>query len=294
MMRKLFRNLLRILPFKKPVYSLLKKIGPPSERIYRHLYFHGPFDVQYKGKKVFRLMHHGHIEENEIFWNNLDNGWERKTISIWIELCRSKKNILDIGANTGLYGVTAKVFNPQANVHCFEPVEGVVTYLEQNAALNNLQLNIHTVGLSDYDGKADVYLPEEKDFVYSVTINQDTVSDSRQSRKVQIDVRRLDSMIADGSVPVPDLVKMDVERHEFEVLTGMGGYLKTCNADFILEVLDDEQAAKVNSLFEGSGYLYFNIDDVRKTIRRTAVIEKSDYWNYLVCKPETAQALNLI
>jgi FkbM family methyltransferase len=293
-MRRFFRNVLRVLPFKKPVYSVLKKAGPPPEYIYRHLYFNGPFDVKYKGEKVFRLIHHGHIEENEIFWNNLDNGWEPKTISFWIELCKMKRNILDIGANTGLYGIVAKTFQPSANVHSFEPLDGVVNFLEQNATLNNLELNIHKVGLSDFDGKADVYLPEEKDFVYSVTINQDTVSDSRKSRKIQIDVRRLDSMIEQKLVPVPDLIKIDVERHEFEVLQGMGKFLSSALPDFVIEVLDEEQAAKVNSVFSGLGYLYFNIDDIKKSVRQTEKIEKSDYWNYLVCRPETAKALKLI
>jgi len=293
-MRRFLRNVLRILPFKKPVYSLLKKMGPPSERIYRHLYFNGPFDVKYKGEKVFRLIHHGHIEENEIFWNDLDNGWERKTISIWIELCRMKTNILDIGANTGLYGIAAKSFQPSAHVHCFEPLDGVVNFLRQNAELNQLKLEIHQVGLSDYDGKADVYLPEEKDFVYSVTINENTVADTRTSRKIEISVHRLDTMIANGIVPVPDLIKIDVERHEYQVLRGMGDILASALPDFIVEVLDDEQAQKVNSVFEGLGYLYFNIDDGKKSIRQTAKIEKSDYWNYLVCRPETAKALKLI
>lgn len=294
MIRRFFRNVLRILPFKKPFYLLLKKLGPPSEGIYRHLYFNGPFDVSYKGEKVFRLMHHGHIEENEIFWNNLDNGWEKKTISIWIELCRNRKNILDIGANTGLYAVCAKTFNKTATVHCFEPLEGVVNFLRQNALLNQLDLQIHQIGLSDYNGKADVYLPDEKDFVYSVTVNQDTIPDHRKSRKVQIDVRKLGDMIAEGSVPQPDLIKIDVERHEYEVLKGFGNYLQSGKPDFIIEVLDAEQAEKLNTIFDGLGYLYFNIDDERKTIRQTGTIEKSDYWNYLVCKPETAKELNLI
>lgn len=294
MMRRFVRNVLRILPFKKPVYSILKKLGPPSENIYRHLYFNGPFDVKYKGEKLFKLIHHGHIEENEIFWNDLDNGWEKKTISIWIELCKHKKNILDIGANTGLFGIAAKVISPSANVHCFEPVEGVVALLRQNAALNNLDLKVHTLGLSNYNGKADVYLPDKKEFVYSVTVNQDTVSDSRKSRKVAINVNRLDTLIEEKKVPVPDLVKLDVERHEYEVLNGMSKTLVHSKPDFIIEVLDDEQAAKLNTVFEGLGYLYFNIDDEKKSIRQTMQIEKSDYWNYLVCRPETAKELKLI
>lgn len=293
-MRRFIRNVLKILPFKKPVYSLLKKLGPPSERFYRHLHFHGPFDVHYKGKKVFRLLHHGYVEENEIFWNDLDNGWERKTIEIWIALSKKRMNIFDIGANTGLFGITAKAFSPQASVHCFEPLEGVVKILNQNATLNSFDISVHTIALSNYDGKADVFLPDEKEFVYSVTVNEDTVAKHRKSRKVEINVRSLDNMIAEGIVPTPDLIKIDVERHEFEVLTGMKQILLSAGPDFIIEVLDAEQAAKVQTIFDGTDYLFFNIDDKRKSIRQTSKIEKSDYWNYLVCKPQTAKELSLI
>lgn len=292
--RKFFKGMLQILPFKKPVFLLIKKIIRPSESIYKHLYFNGTFDVNYKGEKVFQLVHHGHIEENEIFWNNLDNGWEKKSISVWIDLCRTNNNILDIGANSGVYGITAKAFNSNAQVHCFEPLEAVVAYLKQNIELNTFDITVHSCGLSDYDGVANVYLPEEKDFVYSVTVNVDTVANFRKSRKIEIDVMRLDSMITSGVVPIPQLIKMDVERHEYEVLKGMGKYLTEARPDFIIEVLDEEQAEKLNSVFGELNYLYFNIDDEHNSIRQTKRIEKSDYWNYLVCKSETAKELKLI
>jgi FkbM family methyltransferase len=286
--------MLKILPFKKQVYTVLKKLGPPPERIYKRLHFHGPFDVHYEGKKAFRLLHHGYVEENEIFWNDLDNGWEKKTIALWIALCKKRSNILDIGANTGLFGIAAKAFSPAANVHCFEPLEGVVNILNQNAALNSFDIQVHKLALSDHDGTADVFLPDEKEFVYSVTVNQDTVAKHRKSRKVEIQIRSLDTMIAEGLVPVPDLIKIDVERHEYEVLTGMKKTLQSACPDLIIEVLDEEQAAKLNTVFNGMDYLYFNIDDAEKSVRQTSKIEKSDYWNYLVCKPQTAKELQLI
>lgn len=252
------------------------------------------FHVTLHGKKVFKLYHHGNIEENEIFWNGLEKGWEQKSIDLWLKLCPHHKTILDVGANSGLYGIAAKAFNPQAEVHCFEPIVGTVKYLMENARINNFDIGIHTIGLSDYDGVADVYLPDERNFAYSVTVNQNTVAPYRSSRKISISVQRIDTLIEQQKMSPPTLIKLDVERHEYEVLTGMGKWLRELHPDLLIEVLDEEQAAKLQSIFEGLNYLYFNIDDKNNSVRPTTRIEKSDYWNYLVCKAETAKMLNLI
>ncbi|GAB4132177.1 MAG: hypothetical protein Fur0041_03230 [Bacteroidia bacterium] len=293
-MKSALKYIYNIIPFKKAFFVFLRSCCKPSERIYQHLHFKGLFDVLYKGKKIFRLYHHGHIEENKIFWDGLENGWEPVSINIWIELCKIKTVIYDVGANTGLYGLTAKAINPQAEVHCFEPLNGVVKFLKQNNDINNFNIRIHQIALSDYDGNADVFLPDDKEFVYSVTVNQNTLDNKIKSRKISIPVSRIDTLIENNIIRIPDLVKLDVERHESDVLSGMGKYLSIARPDFIIEILDHEQAHKLNNIFNNLGYLYFNIDDKKRKIRKTDRIEKSDYWNYLICKPETAQKLNLI
>lgn len=293
-MKNFLKRLYHLLPFKKQLFILIRSCCKPSASVYQHLHFVGVFNVTLRGKKVFKLFHHGNIEENEIFWNGLDKGWEQKSIDLWLQLCPHHTTILDVGANSGLYGIAAKAFNPQAEVHCFEPVVGTVEYLMENSRINNFDIGIHAIGLSDYDGIADVYLPDERNFAYSVTVNQNTVAPHRSSRKISISVQRIDTLIEQQKISLPTLIKLDVERHEYEVLMGMGKWLRELQPDLLIEVLDDEQAVKLQSVFEGMDYLYFNIDDQKNTVRQTNRIEKSDYWNYLVCKPETAKMLKLI
>ena len=56
----------------------------------------------------------------------------------------------------------------------------------------------------------------------------------------------------------------------------------------------DDIGKKVQQVFDGLDYCYFNIDDKNGTTKRTETIVKSDYFNYLVCTKETAKELQLI
>ena len=66
--------------------------------------------------------------ENEIYWYGLESGHECKSMAIWIEYCEifQPKEILDIGANTGVYGLVAKAICPMANVSFFEPIPAAI------------------------------------------------------------------------------------------------------------------------------------------------------------------------
>jgi hypothetical protein len=124
-------------------------------------------------------------------------------------------------------------------------------------------------------------------------VNENTIS-SQKVDEVEIDIVRLDTFIKQNNIQHIDLMKIDVETHEPQVLEGMGGYLKKFQPTFIIEILDDVIAEKLNVIFEGMGYLYFNIDDENNSIRRVEKLTKSDYWNFLICKENKAKQLNLI
>ena len=56
----------------------------------------------------------------------------------------------------------------------------------------------------------------------------------------------------------------------------------------------DKTGSKVERLVKDCGYLFFNIDDRKLTVRRTKSIEKSDFTNYLLCGEKTAKSLGLL
>lgn len=139
-MKSVLKSIYGLLPFKGPLYKMLRKAWAPPESIYRHLHFKGVFTVPVDSSHSFRMMHYGYQIENEVFWAGLDGGWEKVSFGLWIKLCRNSKVIVDVGANTGVFALIARALNRQASVYAFEPVKRVFEKLESNNRLNGLQV----------------------------------------------------------------------------------------------------------------------------------------------------------
>lgn len=285
-LKKIYDNV----PFKKELFSVLKAIYVPSEKVFRHLHFKGKFKLFIGEKRSFYLYHHGFQLENEIFWKGIRGGWEKESLKLWIDLCKSAEVVLDIGANTGIYALVAKSINPAATVHAFEPIPPVFDKLMKNCRLNSYDIHCHQIALSDYNGKGVVYVPEG-DHVYSVTVNKNTTGRAT-IKPLEIEIGTLAEFISERGIEKIDLIKIDVETHEVEVLKGMKNYVNLFRPDFLIEILNEEVAEGIEELLWGLGYLYFNIDE-KGGIRETNRLNKSDFYNYLICKKETAERLKL-
>ena len=59
-----------------------------------------------------------------------------------------------------------------------------------------------------------------------------------------------------------DLVKIDVELHEFEVLQGIKKLIKSCKPTMIIEILTDELREKVFDFLIEFKYQIFNINSI--------------------------------
>lgn len=292
-LRNILRSFYGIIPFKLPVFSLIKKFWHPGEKLYRHLHFKGVFNVELCSDKSFKMKSYGYQVENEIFWAGINGGWEKESFKHWINLCQTSGVIIDIGANTGIYALMAKAINKNSKVYAFEPVERVFTKLEENVQLNNFDIHNYEIAVSDNNGEAIIY-DDMSEHVYSVTVNKNLLSPQTACKEIKIKTKRLDSFIEENNITRIDLMKIDVETHEPEVLAGMGKYLKEFRPDMLIEILNEEIAGKVEKLVKDLDYLYFNIDEKNGLTTKTEKIEKSSYFNYLLCKKETASRLNLV
>jgi FkbM family methyltransferase len=291
-MKILLKKFYSIIPWKQKLFYALKSFWKPPESIYRHLHFAGVFTVFIEKGKSFKIKHYGYQIENEIFWEGIRNGWEKESINLWIKLCADATVVLDIGANTGVYSLLAKALNPQAKVFAFEPVTRVFKKLEDNIALNHFDIVPIEKAVSDFNGSAIIYdTPSEH--VYSVAVNKNLTAAGTQVIETTINTTTLNSFLKENNISHVDLVKIDVETHEPEVLNGFSDFLFQCKPTILIEVLTDDVGDKIDSLFKGSGYLYFNINE-SGGIRQVTKITKSDYYNYLFCSKSTASKLGLL
>ena len=236
------------------------------------------------------MNHYGYQIENEIFWAGLENGWEKESFKLWIELCKEAQFIFDVGANTGIYSLLANAVNPNAKVWAFEPVERVFEKLEENIALNNFSTVCVNQALSDADGTAIIF-DTSAEHILSVTVNQN-LTPNQKVEKVPIPISRLDTYFSQNPIPRIDLMKIDVETHEPEVLQGMGDLLYKHQPTLLIEILNEEVGEKIHRIIGDLDYLYFNIDE-KGGIHKAEQIQKSDYFNFLLCPKEIANKLQI-
>jgi FkbM family methyltransferase len=126
----------------------------------------------------------------------------------------------DIGANIGLHAVAAKFVSPETEVHAFEPVPELVSRVAGNAVLNGVEIQIHSLALSNRTREADLYVP------VGPSSGRATLQPvSGASSVVRVSCLRADELINAGVVQPPTVLKLDVEGAECEVLEGFGKYL---------------------------------------------------------------------
>lgn len=288
-MKELLKKAYDALPFKQELFTALRWVRPP-ERIYRHLHFHGIVRVAVPGGRDFRIRHHGYLIENELFWRGLD-GWEKVSTGLWASLCREATCVLDVGANTGVYALLAKTVNPGADIVALEPIERVFRKLEDNIALNGGGIRAYQAAASDANGTAIIY-DQPSEHVLSVSLNKDFNTTEPGLVEVPVRTRTLDSLVDELGWKRVDLVKIDTETHEPEVLEGFRRTLERDRPTLLIEILNDEVAAKVEGIIGGLGYLYFNIDEVNPPMPKEH-LSRSDHFNFLVCTPKVARGLGL-
>ena len=292
-MKSILTKVYKIIPFKKKAFEFIKLFWTPPHSIYKHLHFTGIIKLKVDNNGLFKMQHHGTEIENDFFWKGLTGGWEKISMQYWIELSRNSTVVLDIGANTGVYSLVTKSLNPLSRIYAFEPLKQMFKKLVFNNELNNYDIVCIEKAVSDKNGKAIIY-ETGTDHVAAATLNAETRHYGNMNVETEIEAITLDTFINENNVGKIDLIKMDVETYEPNVLEGYKHCMPLHRPDFLIEVLNEEVGEKLQRLFDGMGYYYFNIDDKAGKIRRTSKIEKSDYFNYLVCTEESAKQLKLI
>ena len=259
----------------------IRKIIPL--RISQHLYFNGVFKARLYGKKTVKLLHVGNQIENEIYWRGFEGCHEKKSMQVFASIVQNldPKVVWDIGANSGTYGILTKALKSDCEVVFFEPIPKAVEIIQTNLDINDFDAKIFKIALGDFDGVGEIFFEKGHDFATSVTVNKNTLPRGTESDSMKIQIRRLDSLVAELKLNSPSLVKLDVETYEYEVLSGWGIQFPD-EAVFLIEVLQGDLAGKLTEFFPESRYLFWNIDDSNSTMRQVAKLGKSDFYNFLI------------
>jgi FkbM family methyltransferase len=289
-LKKVFKYLYSLVPFKVELFTFIRNVFHPGEKIYKHLHFKGVFKVSVKENISFLMRHYGYQVENDIFWKGLTGRWEKKSIEVWMKFTENARVVIDIGANTGIYALISKSLNSATRVIAFEPAERVFRKLEQNMQLNNFTIEGMQVAVSDHSGEA-IFYDTDEEHTYTATLQK--ISHSLLTM-VTVKITSIDNLVREKKLDRIDLIKIDVEYHEPEVIKGFS-LIGRYHPSILIEILSDDIGTRVQEEIEnfGGGYLYFDIDE-ENGLRRVENIRKSSGMNYLLCTEPVAREMRLI
>jgi FkbM family methyltransferase len=144
---------------------------------------------------------------------------ELEEIRDFLESIENEDDVVyDIGANTGLYSLFAAKACPHGTVVAFEPYPPNLGVLRQDIDRNSLyNVTVVESALSDSVGEIEFSQPRKDDIGYgssSINIEED-------GEALTLPTTTGDTLIADGEIPPPNVVKIDVEGAEPLVIDGM-------------------------------------------------------------------------
>lgn len=180
----------------------------------------------------------------------------------WLEQIPQGAVLLDVGANVGMYSIFAAGVRG-AMVYAFEPESQNFALLNANIALNSFSERIlaFPVALSDTVGLDKLYLSQFSAGGSCHSIGEEVGFDlkPRKSPFIQGSVcTTIDQLVADGKMPVPDYIKVDVDGFEHKVFAGASKTLQDLRVKGIIVELNThlaEHRAVVDALVE-AGFKY--------------------------------------
>jgi FkbM family methyltransferase len=147
---------------------------------------------------------------------------------------------IDIGSNIGNHTIFFSKFCKANKVYSIEIDSNIFSILQKNIEINNISnVDLLNIGISDKKGFAKVSKIDEKNIGKTKIIPGDG----------EIKVEKLDTLFENKKI---DLIKIDVEGHEYEVLLGASNILTSCKPILIIEC--QYSFEKVNDFLKNIGY----------------------------------------
>ena len=150
------------------------------------------------------------------------------------------KNVLDIGANVGLFSLELYLDSKNITYHVFEPIPTTYENLKKTALLNNVDPNhykTYNLGLSDKNGSFTFYLPAACEAASLQPINDEyylkqsdemgNYTGQTSMKEVECKVTTVDEIVSKESIEDIGFIKIDVEGNELFVLRGAQKTLTT-------------------------------------------------------------------
>jgi len=176
---------------------------------YKYNYLDNPDYPIYVSDKTIQLTPQTFME---------DHLWEHNSLKYFYSLVPRDKpvNIVDIGAQSGLYSLFAK-YLPLSTFYAFEPYPPTYRALLENLQLNKITNVIpHNIGISDKAEETTLNVCIGHNGLHTLGTTPLRFQDACPT-SIQVDT--LDHLFYDKNIPV-DFIKIDCEGWEYFILQG--------------------------------------------------------------------------
>lgn len=237
------------------------------------------------GKRV-KLACQGDALSSRLFWQGFAR-FEPEALPIFTQLAKEAAVILDIGANLGVYSLTAGVANSNAKVFCFEPVGVVASQLTRNLDVNGLRNAVVVeAAVGNAEGTVPLfYRPGRVEQVASTKPGHRMTWEGGPWVCDFVSQVTIDAFTEQASVDRVDLVKIDVETAEPDVMEGMARVIARDRPHIFCEVfppewVDDRAYQRMEALLAPYGYFYYLLTPDGPVLQEE-LRGHGQYWNQL-------------
>lgn len=140
---------------------------------------------------------------------------ERETLTELTSDVLEGEVFYDIGANVGLYSCLVGSAEKNCDVYSFEPHPANVEALERNLLRNGVNSEIFRLALADEEGTVELSSEGSE-----AGLGEHSLDTTVAETTVTVEVKQLDTLRKEYDLPVPTLVKIDVEGAELDVIDG--------------------------------------------------------------------------
>jgi FkbM family methyltransferase len=212
---------------------------------------------------------------------------EFKVIGLMCAFGKRSRQMLDIGANTGIHSIILSKKCPTLKIYAIEPYPVNIKRLEKNLAINQCaNVEIKKVALGEKEGMITFFIPSDNSItdVSSAVENhgERIYTDQVRWKKTEVPQQTLDQLCAEVG-PI-DFFKCDVESYEINVFKGSTEFFATRQIPFVVEIsLREEKAEYFNGFAAKYGYNIYLVSE--EGLVRLDKLYDFDRWpNFLFSK----------
>lgn len=217
-MNNLILNYCRNFPLDYGKSQLLKYTRVPNEIVH----IKNKHGIQYKLDPSDHVMKQ--IYQRGVYENN--------TLRHLLRLIKPSDTFVDVGANIGAYSLALSRHLKTGKIIAFEPNPKALEFLEENIRLNKLKnITVNKLGLSDQ---------KETAVLYSTSLATASINKHQETgHQDTIHLTTLDSYCEENKIEEINVLKIDIEGHEFKALQGAKNIINNSKKMILIMEIDD-------------------------------------------------------